>query len=164
MESKPTPSPGPEGHSKEPPTLSLPTFDDIRGQDFMNNCAIRSVFSFVGGGGLGLFMGMLLGALDTPVHADQMTVKQHFKHAIRQMGSRSLHSALTFAILGGMFAGTECVIEKARAKHDTTNTVVAGCVTGGVLSARAGPKAACFGCAGFAAFSVVIEKIFEHQN
>ncbi|GAB2274267.1 hypothetical protein Dimus_009033 [Dionaea muscipula] len=28
----------------------------------------------------------------------------------------------------------------ARAKHDTTNTVVAGCVTGGAISARGGPQ------------------------
>nr|GEZ02344.1 mitochondrial import inner membrane translocase subunit TIM22-4-like [Tanacetum cinerariifolium] len=53
---------------------------------------------------------------------------------------------------------------KARAKHDMTNTVAAGCVTGGTLSAKGGPKAACIGCAGFAAFSVVIEKFLDRHE
>ena len=38
--------------------------------------------------------------------------------------------------MGMVFSAAECVVEKARAKHDMTNTAVAGCVTGGALSAR----------------------------
>lgn len=33
----------------------------------------------------------------------------------------------------------------------------AGCFTGGALGVRAGPQAACAGCATFAAFSTAIE-------
>lgn len=32
------------------------------------------------------------------------------------------------------------------------------------LVGAAGPQAACIGCAGFATFSVVIEKIFDRHN
>jgi len=53
---------------------------------------------------------------------------------------------------------------QARAKHDTTNTAVAGCVTGGALAVKGGPKATCIGCAGFAAFSVAIEKFFDRHT
>ncbi|KAJ7537468.1 hypothetical protein O6H91_11G006600 [Diphasiastrum complanatum] len=113
---------------------------------------------------MGVFMGLLFGALDNPIHAEEMTARQQFVYAAKQMGSKSWHMAKTFAVMGAVFSGTECVVEKARAKHDTTNTVVAGCVTGGLLSARAGPQAACLGCAGFAAFSVVIEKIFDRHT
>ncbi|MQL90020.1 hypothetical protein Taro_022601 [Colocasia esculenta] len=153
--------------------LRLPTVEEIRGQDIWNNCAIRSAVSGIMGGGFGLFMGLLLGALDNPIMQDEMTAKQQFIHTAKQMGRRSWNSCKTFAVMGLIFSAAECVVEKARAKHDITNTVVAGCVTGGAISAKAtimfqqncresgGPKAACAGCAGFAAFSVVIEKFLE---
>ncbi|CAK9224854.1 unnamed protein product [Sphagnum jensenii] len=144
--------------------LRLPTPDEIRAQDIFNNCAVRTGVSGVMGGGMGVFMGMLFGALDTPLHAETMTARQQFVHAARTMGSRSMHMAKTFAIMGAIFSGTECLIEKARAKHDAVNTATAGCVTGGSMSVRAGPQAACLGCAGFAAFSLLIEKIFDRHE
>ena len=64
------------------------------------------------GGGLGLFMGMLLAALDTPPNVDQMSAKEQFLFTARQMGSRSLSTAKAFAIMGAIFAGTECMVEK----------------------------------------------------
>ncbi|XP_042513478.1 mitochondrial import inner membrane translocase subunit TIM22-4-like [Macadamia integrifolia] len=144
--------------------LRLPTIEEIRGQDIWNNCAVRSVVSGVMGGGLGFFMGMFLGALDNPLMQDEMTARQQFVYTAKQMGRRSLSSAKTFAMMGLIFSAAECVVEKARAKHDMTNTVVAGCVTGGAISARGGPKAACVGCAGFATFSVLIEKFLERYE
>ena len=80
------------------------------------------------------------------------------------MGRRSWSSAKAFAVMGLIFSAAECVVEKARAKHDITNTVVAGCDTGGTISAKGGPKAACTGCVGFAAFSVLIEKFLERHD
>lgn len=144
--------------------LRLPTHEEIRGQDIWNNCAVRSVVSGIMGGGLGVFMGLFLGALDNPLMQEEMTAKQQFIYTAKQMGRRSWGSAKTFAVMGLIFSAAECVVEKTRAKHDTTNTVVAGCVTGGTISARGGPKAACAGCAGFAAFSVLIEKIFDRHD
>lgn len=144
--------------------LRLPTVEEIRGQDIWNNCAVRSVVSGVMGGGLGLFMGLFLGALDNPITQDTMTARQQFIFTAKQMGRRSWGSAKTFAVMGLVFSAAECVVEKARAKHDTTNTAIAGCVTGGSLSAKGGPKAACMGCAGFAAFSVLIEKFLDRHD
>lgn len=144
--------------------LRLPTPEEIVAQDVWNNCAVRSVASGVMGGGLGLLMGLFLGALDNPIMQDEMTARQQFIYTAKQMGRRSWGSCKAFAVMGLVFSAAECVVEKARAKHDTTNTVVAGCVTGGTMSARGGPKAACVGCAGFAAFSVVIEKFLERQS
>ncbi|XP_022735549.1 mitochondrial import inner membrane translocase subunit TIM22-4-like isoform X2 [Durio zibethinus] len=144
--------------------IRMPTMEEIRAQEVWNNCAVRSVVSGVMGGGLGFFMGMFLGALDNPIMQDEMTGRQQFVYNVKQMGRRSLSSAKAFAVMGLVFSAVECVVEKARAKHDTTNTVVAGCVTGGTMSARGGPKAACAGCAGFAAFSVLIEKFFDRHT
>ncbi|KAL1324606.1 hypothetical protein HN51_034785 [Arachis hypogaea] len=150
--------------AEKPPIqpLRLPTAEEIRGQDIWNNCAVRSVVSGVMGGGLGFFMGLLLGALDRP--HEEMTGRQEFIYQAKQMGRRSWGSAKAFAVMGFIFSAAECVVEKARAKHDMTNTVVAGCVTGGSISAKGGPKAACAGCAGFAAFSVVIEKFLDRHE
>ncbi|AES89628.1 mitochondrial import inner membrane translocase subunit TIM22-4 isoform X1 [Medicago truncatula] len=144
--------------------LSLPTVEEIRGQDIWNNCAVRSVVSGVMGGGLGIAMGLFLGALDNPMMQEQMTGKQQFIFQAKQMGRRSWSSAKAFAVMGFVFSAAECVVEKARAKHDITNTFVAGCTTGAAISAKGGPQAACMGCAGFAAFSVVIEKFLERHQ
>ncbi|GJX55631.1 mitochondrial import inner membrane translocase subunit TIM22-4 isoform X1 [Tanacetum coccineum] len=158
--------------------IKLPTHEDIRGQDIWNNCAVRSVASGVMGGGLGLAMGLFLGALDNPImHEVEMTGRQQFIYTAKQMGRRSWGSCKAFAVMGFIFSAAESwklslmfidnnflIPVKARAKHDMTNTVAAGCVTGGTLSAKGGPKAACIGCAGFAAFSVVIEKFLDRHE
>lgn len=163
-ESQNTPTSSQEAEKKPIEPIRLPTVEDVRGQDIWNNCAIRSVASGIMGGGLGLAMGLFLGSLDTHILDDEMTSKQKIVYQAKQMGRRSWSSCKTFAVMGLIFSAAECVVEKARAKHDIANTAVAGCVTGGALSARGGPKAACAGCAGFAAFSVVIEKFLERMN
>ena len=48
-----------------------------------------------------------------------------------------------------------------RGQEDIKNSVFGGCVTGGALGLRAGPQAAMMGCAGFAAFSAVIDIYFK---
>ncbi|XP_027355534.1 mitochondrial import inner membrane translocase subunit TIM22-4 isoform X1 [Abrus precatorius] len=116
--------------------IRLPTVEEIRGQDIWNNCAVRSVVSGVMGGGLGIFMGLFLGALDNPLMQEEMTGRQQLIYQAKQMGRRSWSSAKAFAVMGFIFSAAECVVEKARAKHDTTNTIVAGCVTGGAISAK----------------------------
>ena len=64
--------------------------------------------------------------------------------------------------MGAMFAGSECVIEKIRAKHDMYNSVYAGCVAGGALAHSTGPKGMCVGCVTFAAFSALIDRFLDH--
>ncbi|CAN0859800.1 Mitochondrial import inner membrane translocase subunit TIM22-1 [Linum grandiflorum] len=143
----------------------MPSVEEIRAQEVWNNCAIRSAFSGVVGGGLGIFMGFLLGALDNPLmHDPDMTAKQQIVFTAKQMGRRSWSNCKAFAVMGLVFSAAECVVEKARAKHDVTNSAIAGCVTGGAMSAKAGPKAACIGCAGFSAFSVLIEKFLDRHT
>ncbi|KGN65851.1 mitochondrial import inner membrane translocase subunit TIM22-4 [Cucumis sativus] len=164
-----------DGSSLDPPTSSdaqlppiqpvrMPTVEEIRGQDIWDNCAVRSVVSGVMGGGLGFFVGLFLASTDTSMVQDEMTARQQFVNTAKQMGRRSWGSAKSFAVMGLIFSAAECVVEKARAKHDMTNTIVAGCVTGGSISAKGGPKAACAGCAGFAAFSALIEKFLERHT
>jgi len=47
-----------------------------------------------------------------------------------------------FAVWGGLFACCDCTLTSIRQKEDPWNSITSGAVTGGVLAARAGPKAA----------------------
>jgi hypothetical protein len=86
-----------------------------------------------------------------------LPVRDQLRRGFKDMGTRSYSSAKNFALVGSIFSGTECCIEGLRAKNDLGNGVAAGCITGGVLGARAGPQAAAVGCVGFAAFSAAID-------
>ncbi|EMS56357.1 Mitochondrial import inner membrane translocase subunit TIM22 [Triticum urartu] len=116
------------------------------------------------GGGLGVLMGLFFGALENPIMSEEMTARQQIVYQAKQMGRKSMSHAKTFAVMGLIFSAAECVVEKARAKHDITNSAVAGCVTGGALAAKGGPQATCIGCVGFGAFSVAIEKFMERHT
>ena len=86
-----------------------------------------------------------------------LPIREQLRRGLKDMGSRSYSSAKNFGMIGMMYSGTECIIEGFRAKSDLTNSVAAGCVTGGALAYKAGPQAAALGCAGFAAFSAAID-------
>jgi len=86
-----------------------------------------------------------------------LSTREQLRRGFKDMGVRSYSSARNFGMVGAIFAGTECCIEGLRARNDVTNGVLSGCITGGVLAAKAGPQAAAVGCAGFAAFSTAIE-------
>ena len=46
-----------------------------------------------------------------------------------------------FAVWGGIFACFDCSLTAVRQKEDPWNSIISGAATGGVLAARAGPKA-----------------------
>jgi len=46
-----------------------------------------------------------------------------------------------FAVWGGLFACCDCSLTAIRQKEDPWNSIVSGAVTGGILAARAGPRA-----------------------
>jgi import inner membrane translocase subunit TIM17 len=47
-----------------------------------------------------------------------------------------------FAVWGGLFACCDCTLTAIRQKEDPWNSIVSGATTGGILAARAGPRAA----------------------
>ncbi|KAI9783393.1 MAG: Mitochondrial import inner membrane translocase subunit tim22 [Geoglossum umbratile] len=130
----------------------------------MESCVAKVIMAggmgFALGGAFGLFMSSM--SYDTPMSAQgsqlaDLPMREQLRRGFKDMGTRSFSTAKNFALVGAVFSGTECVIEGYRAKNDITNGVVAGCITGGVLAAKAGPQAAAVGCAGFAAFSAAID-------
>lgn len=133
-------------------------------QAAMESCPVKTAISgtmgFALGGAFGLFMSSM--SYDTPLTPQgqqlaSLSIREQLRRGFKDMGTRSFSSAKNFGMVGAMFAGTECCIEGYRAKNDLKNGIAAGCVTGGILGAKAGPQAAAIGCAGFAAFSAAID-------
>lgn len=46
-----------------------------------------------------------------------------------------------FAVWGGLFACCDCSLTAVRQKEDPWNSIISGAATGGILAARAGPRA-----------------------
>ena len=121
------------------------------------------IFSFIGyalGGAFGLFTAGLDSSM--PSYTQGPQEHQTAKQVFNEMKTRAGSYAKNFAVVGAMFSSTECLIESYRGKTELANGTMAGCISGGLLGMRAGPQAAVFGCAGFAAFSTAIDYYFRH--
>ncbi|KAJ3276144.1 Mitochondrial import inner membrane translocase subunit tim22 [Borealophlyctis nickersoniae] len=141
--------------------------EQVMMQGIMESCPAKVVMSGAAGFALGGTFGMFMSSVDWGANTEEfrnMKTKDQIKVTLKDMGSKSYSSAKNFMVVGAIFSGTECLIETYRAKNDIWNGVSAGCLTGGALAARAGPKAAVLGCGGFAAFSAVIDYWLRHNN
>ena len=126
--------------------------------------ASKLIFTFIGyalGGAFGLFTAGLDSSM--PSYAQGPQEHQTAKQVFNEMKARAGSYAKNFAVVGAMFSSTECLIESYRGKTELANGTMAGCISGGLLGMRAGPQAAVFGCAGFAAFSTAIDYYFRHS-
>lgn len=139
------------------------------------SCLFKSALAGLAGGGLGVFFGLFFGgysnAVDKAVELQGPTsakLRVGFKEAALSMRSY----AKSFATFGVVFSGSECAVEKFRARHDLYNSVIAGCTTGSILSsqpqqtipARARLVQMAVGCAGMAAFSTAIDYYMEYMD
>ena len=61
--------------------------------------------------------------------------------AVNAVTSRAPILGGQFAVWGGIFACCDCSLTAVRQKEDPWNSIVSGAATGGILAARAGPKA-----------------------
>ncbi|CAG8461504.1 11873_t:CDS:2 [Ambispora gerdemannii] len=140
--------------------------DQIYAQKISESCIFKSILSLAGGFVLGGVFGMFMSSLEMS-SADpavlEKPMRQQLKHTAKDMANKSFSMAKNFAVVGAIFSSTECIIEGYRAKNDIYNGVAAGCVTGAILAARAGPQATALGCAGFAAFSTAIEYYMRRE-
>lgn len=59
------------------------------------------------GFGLGGAFGLFMSGLDSPVTTEKMTARE----TLRDMGAKSKSYAKNFALVGLMFAGSECMLE-----------------------------------------------------
>jgi len=133
-----------------------------------DSCAGKVGIGIFGGSVCGLLMGVFLGAMSdmTPpvtIHngkeIPQAPIREQFRTTMRATAEKSLYWSRNFAFITGVFSGSDCLVEKYRGTHDVYNSVISGCVTGAAMQAKQGPQAAAIGCGGFAAFSLVIDKV-----
>ena len=92
------------------------------------------------------------------VDPSTLSTKESLKLTARDMYRASKSSARSFGVIGAIYSLVECTIEKQRGKHDLSNAMGAGCITGGMLAVKGGPQATAIGCAGFAAFGYVMDR------
>ncbi|TMW68500.1 hypothetical protein Poli38472_005968 [Pythium oligandrum] len=140
-------------------------------------CWKKSVVATVVGAGMGVGLGTFLGTFEG-AHGELVgnTMREQlyngFKKSFVAGYHRSVYFSKDFAIVGCIFAGLECLIERERATHDIFNPVIAGGIAGGSLSAWGARnfgrevllKQTAKGAAGFAVMAVVFEKAFEHMG
>lgn len=134
--------------------------DELLMHNVMESCVFKSVMSFVVGGALGGFIGLFSSSISPQHTTHQMSTRE----TLRDMRTTISGSAKNFAVIGLMFAGTECIIESYRAKADMKNAVYSGFVTGGLIGFRAGHMGAIYAGCGFAAFSFAIEHFMHNSS
>jgi import inner membrane translocase subunit TIM22 len=83
-------------------------------QKVQESCPVKAVLSlgmgFVLGGAFGLFMS----SVDTGQNMEEfqkMKFRDQVRYTLKDMGSKSYSTAKNFAVVGAIFAGSECVIE-----------------------------------------------------
>ena len=135
------------------------------------SCGYKIITGGILGSVLGVGLGLFMGAMGdvTPIQVSQgrevpqAPVREQLRSAMRSTGLKSAGWAKSFGVLTALFGGVDCLVEKYRGKHDSWNPVISGCTVGAALSAKGGPTAACLGCAGFAGFSFVMDKILGNH-
>lgn len=141
-------------------TARVQSREELMTQRVFESCPFKGLLSFVVGGAFGGFIG-LFNASIAPHHTHvQMTTRE----TLIDMRNSITSNAKNFAVIGLMFASTECIIESYRGKSDLKNAVYSGFVTGGLLGYRAGPMGAVYGGCGFAAFSLAIDYFMHHSS
>lgn len=134
--------------------------EEIRIQRAMDSCLFKSVMSCVIGGAMGAAFGLFTAGIDPNITGTETPTLQL---VAKEMKVRTVSYAKNFAVLGAMFAGTECLIESYRGKTELINGTASGGIVGGLIGLRAGVKAGIFGAIGFAAFSTAIDYYFRHS-
>ena len=111
------------------------------------SCGFKVVTGALMGSVLGVGLGLFMGAMSdvSPIQVvrgrevPQAPLREQMRAAYKATGTKSIGWAKQFGVLTAIFSGTECVLEKYRAKTDVWNSVVSGCAVGAAMSAKAGP-------------------------
>ena len=121
--------------------------------------AMGGAFGFL----FGSFFGTNLAPLPQPGEPKiplRVQMVQHFRESART----GMSHARGFAFFGGVFATTQCLIEKNRGNNEVLNGLYAGCITGGVLAYKGGTTGMAMGCAGIGAFSLAIDHFMQEAD
>ncbi|CDS40171.1 mitochondrial import inner membrane translocase [Echinococcus multilocularis] len=136
------------------PTIPLPSREEIYVHRFMDSCTFKTLISSVGGLVLGGVFGLFTASID-PLSTVTGTETVSVKTVAKEMYARTISHGKNFAVIGALFAGTECGLESV--------STVTGTLIGGSIGLRAGLKAGAAGAVGFACFSTIIDYYFRHN-
>jgi len=140
------------------PRNAIPTplmsAEEWKVKQVMDSCGFKTALSCVAGAGFGIVFGLFTAAVDPNITGTETPTT---RLVWQEMKSRMASYGKNFAMIGAMFACTECVIETHRAKADWRNSPLAGAVTGGLIGLRTGIPGAILGGTGFAIFSLAID-------
>ncbi|CAH8544715.1 unnamed protein product [Dicrocoelium dendriticum] len=145
------------------PSLPLPLREELMVRNVMDSCPFKSLISCLGGFVLGGIFGLFSASVD-PMSTTHGANIPTTREVAREMYSRSLSHAKSFAMIGAMFAATECLLESHRGKSDLLNSTLSGAIVGGTIGFRAGLQPAIVGAAGFALFSTAVDYYFRHKS
>jgi len=134
--------------------VPLMSAEEWKVKQVMDSCGFKTTLSCVAGAGFGLVFGLFTAAVDPNITGTETPTT---RLVLQEMKSRMASYSKNFAMIGAMFACTECVIETHRAKDDWCNSPLAGAVTGGLIGLRTGIPGAILGGTGFAIFSLAID-------
>jgi len=138
--------------------LSSP--EEVRVQRMFESCIFKSSMSCVIGGAMGAAFGLFTAGIDPNITGNETPTA---RLVLQEMKMRTISYGKNFALIGALFAGTECLIESYRGKSELVNGTASGGIVGGVIGLRAGIKAGIIGAVGFAAFSTAIDYYFRHH-
>eukprot|EP00039_Didymoeca_costata_P025399 m.13202 g.13202 ORF g.13202 m.13202 type:complete len:187 (-) comp4806_c0_seq1:238-798(-) len=147
---------GPTPQTWTPPkpgdTLSamLPDPSQKQVEEFMqHNCFLKSGIAYVGGYGFGMLFGLFFSSMSgspLPMHqpgganpatlAQQQLQTQNWRAVMKETGSKMVSTGKQFAMIGAMFAGTECALAAYNGKEDIKTSMVsfAPCAKGRKLT------------------------------
>ena len=142
----------------------------LDGNLLMEACAPKIIVGGLMGSVLGVGMGLFMGMMGDPSpikivkgrEVPQPPAREAIRSAFKSVVGSSKGWAKSFGLMTALFGGIECVIEKERATKDVWNSVFSGCAVGATMAANQGPSGMCFGCVGFACFSLIADQIFGH--
>eukprot|EP00741_Cyanophora_paradoxa_P016009 tig00000042_g15455.t1 len=129
------------------------------------------------GTGVGVFGGVQEALFPNPdyndVHPDfkkqyerlkAMTPKEKAVHVLQSTRSSAMQWGKNFGYFGGAYTIMDCAFQKVFVRKDIYTTMGASCVTGAAFAIPTGPKSMCAACAGFTAFSVIIEYVLHREH
>ncbi|KAK3083993.1 hypothetical protein FSP39_006395 [Pinctada imbricata] len=134
--------------------------EEILISSFFESCTFKATAACVVGFALGGAFGLFTAGVD-PM-STMSTETPTTKMVLQEMKTRFKSYGKNFALVGCMFAGTECLLETYRGKTEMGNGTITGGLVGGVLGLRAGLRAGVYGAIGFAAFSTAIDYYLRH--
>jgi hypothetical protein len=93
--------------------MSMPTSEDAMMEAVVESCPFKLLIAGTLSFGLGGLFGLLVGGMHSGgALGDEDVTKLTVKQTLKNAGQRSWSYSKNFALVGAIFAGTECYIEK----------------------------------------------------